>query len=131
MSGDTVTLYDVANFIRDLHAQWTNGHDSELKDFMKELAALKAENERLKQWKAEHGLVNEWWCKVDEFIRQHPDATLGKQVSHEALRFLKQRDDLIGITSSMILSMRAHPDCIKDSEFADLSSIAEIILDKP
>lgn len=43
---------------------------------------------------------------------------------------LGQRDDLIKRLQSLVLSMAAHPDCTEGSEFDDLSSLAQELINK-
>lgn len=42
----------------------------------------------------------------------------------------EQRDELLKTLQSLVLSMAAHPDCTKGSEFDDLSSLAQELINK-
>lgn len=42
----------------------------------------------------------------------------------------QERDDLMKHLQSLILSMAAHPDCTEGSEFDDLSSLAQELINK-
>ncbi len=58
----------------------------------RELSQVTAERDKLKRWNEEMLTVERWWTKVDEFIRNHPEAPLWRTVSGVALSWLEQRD---------------------------------------
>lgn len=47
------------------------------------------ERDRLHGWKDQMLTVESWWSKVDEFIRNHPKAPIGQNVSDIALQWLR------------------------------------------
>lgn len=53
-----------------------------------------AERDQLEAWKQSALTVESWWKEIDEFVRKHPDAPLGRNVSDIALAWLKERDAL-------------------------------------
>lgn len=61
--------------------------------YEREIAALRAEVERLNQWKHETLTIQQWWQDVDSAVRARPDS-LGRDVSKTALRFIDERDEL-------------------------------------
>ena len=67
-----------------------NGHPVVPADFARK---LERERDQLARWKQEAIFVRDWWQDVDEFVRKHPDCTLGDTVAHAALRMLKERDE--------------------------------------
>jgi len=48
--------------------------------------------EELREWKRQQIEVSIKWDKVDAFVRDHPEAQIGRFVSEIALEFLKERD---------------------------------------
>ncbi len=66
------------------------------KIYLAACTAREREIERLKQWKSEHALVNEWWAEVDSFIQQDPSlGKLGESKAGIAIRLLKESKERI------------------------------------
>jgi hypothetical protein len=53
------------------------------------LVAAESERDRLQEWKNQMLTVESWWSKVDEFVRNHPKAPIGQNVSDIALQWLR------------------------------------------
>jgi Sec-independent protein translocase protein TatA len=67
-----------------------------LREKLENLASLKShlvtaelERDRLQNWKDQMLTVESWWSKVDEFVRNHPKAPIGQNVSDIALQWLR------------------------------------------
>ena len=65
------------------------------------LTAVERERDDLAQWKREALIVESWWNEIDTFVRNHPDAVVGRQVSTMALEWLKERDTLKAETKAL------------------------------
>jgi hypothetical protein len=63
---------------------------------------------------------------IDEVIVGYADAKIFDELEAPAMEF---DNKVLKTLKSMTLSMAAHPDCVKGSEFFDLVSIAEKVLD--
>lgn len=60
-----------------------------------ELAAVRAERDNLVAWKQSRLTVEAWWQRVDEFVRNHPEAKVGDSVCELTLKWLKERDEVV------------------------------------
>lgn len=60
-----------------------------------ERATLRKERDELAAWKQSALTLQSWWAEIDKFVRTHPQAPLGRDVSAIALQWLKQRDALL------------------------------------
>lgn len=100
-------------------------------------ATLTHERDILARWKEEALIVMSWWNEIDAFIRAHPDCRLGDHVSHRALEFLKERDELksklvgaMGEWSSWRLWAAVMFGVAADSEDSDMrSKLGRIYMD--
>lgn len=57
---------------------------------------LRRERDQLARWKKEQLTVESWWKEIDTAVRNHPDTILGDTIAHTALRFIRERDELLG-----------------------------------
>jgi hypothetical protein len=63
----------------------------------------------LERWKKEQLIVQSWWDKVDNYVRDHDDAPLGGIVANTCLRFLKERDELKAEVEKLKKEYQKHP----------------------
>ena len=77
--------------ILDHNYQGCTKHRDEYKH---QLKAADIEIEELKKWKKGQLTIENWWSKVDKYVRDHDDAPLGGFVANTCLNFLKERDEL-------------------------------------
>jgi uncharacterized C2H2 Zn-finger protein len=69
---------------------------------------------------------DKYFEEVANIIEHYADTKVYNQLEAPAVEF---ENKVLKTLKSMILSMAAHPDCIKGSEFFDLVSIAEKVLE--
>ncbi len=81
--------------IRWLESPWNppagyEEEDSELDSITQEVEYLRQEVKDLRQWKKEAMSVESWWQEVSDYIREKREGVMSEQVSHIALRIVKQ-----------------------------------------
>jgi hypothetical protein len=82
---------------------------------IKYLAEITEERRQLKEWKQDALTVEKWWNEIDTFVRSHPDATLGRQVSAIALEWLKERDELKRQNARLTAHLAANRERLMDA----------------
>jgi len=78
-------------------------------EYKHQLDAANKEIEVLKRWKKEQLIVQSWWDKVDNYVRDHDDAPLGGIVANTCLNFLKERDELKAEVEKLKKESQKHP----------------------
>ena len=58
-----------------------------------ECMSLRVKVKQLERWKEEQMEVSRRWDEVDARVRSHPSVTIGKLVTDEALRLIRERDE--------------------------------------
>lgn len=58
-----------------------------------ECMMLREKVKQLERWKEEQMEVSRRWDEVDARVRSHPSVTIGKLVTDEALRLIRERDE--------------------------------------
>lgn len=83
--------------LRNTGGWWEGDNNARtlLAPLVAELTLLKGEAEDLARWKREALTVEGWWKQVDDFIRAHPGAMLGANVSAIAIAWLRERDEML------------------------------------
>lgn len=79
-------------------------------DSREDYAKLKEERDELAGWKASALEVESWWQKISDYVRQMPDAVVGKSVSDMLFEFLKERERMKNCLAS-IAEQECSPAC--------------------
>lgn len=85
-----------ASIEADLHAEWDECTSSAWAGFA---GSLERERDVLARWKKEALVHMRKWDAVDEAVREHPDTLVGHNITDTALRFIRERDEAIGVSN--------------------------------